>query len=388
MLGSATLEDDMETVERAFRLLPSERVLWEGRPRRGAPRARGWRLVPALLLTLAAIVGLFAALLSSSELPGATQVALIALYLTLFGVAVWIAPSMLFDPCRFVVTDRRVVWKRGKLRRSIDRHALTYARIKWSPGAANLGDVELVRAVPFGPLARKQKLVLHAVEAPDAVLAVIRGVEAGPHAGDHTTTLTDRLDEGEVVLWGGAPEGTGIDWRHVLTTLLGVGVLLVGLPNGVRPAVILANLETLGLPMTSTPWLLLFAAMALTATLILAVGIGLAWHGIVRARGLGQDTEYLLTDRRVLIRRGRTELSIDRGRIVDVAETPAWRGLSNMYLVLDGPDARALADSGALGVITPSRDAVPPILYELRDAARLRTLLTGRDSRPSVPSAA
>jgi len=378
----------METVERAFRLLPSERVLWEGRPRRGAPRARGWRLVPALLLTLAAIVGLFAALLSSSELPGATQVALIALYLTLFGVAVWIAPSMLFDPCRFVVTDRRVVWKRGKLRRSIDRHALTYARIKWSPGAANLGDVELVRAVPFGPLARKQKLVLHAVEAPDAVLAVIRGVEAGPHAGDHTTTLTDRLDEGEVVLWGGAPEGTGIDWRHVLTTLLGVGVLLVGLPNGVRPAVILANLETLGLPMTSTPWLLLFAAMALTATLILAVGIGLAWHGIVRARGLGQDTEYLLTDRRVLIRRGRTELSIDRGRIVDVAETPAWRGLSNMYLVLDGPDARALADSGALGVITPSRDAVPPILYELRDAARLRTLLTGRDSRPSVPSAA
>jgi len=103
---------------------------------------------------------------------------------------------------------------------------------------------------------------------------------------------------------------------------------------------------------------------------------------------MGFDTEYLLTDRRVIIRRGRTELSLDRKRIVDVAETPGWRGSTNLYLVLDGPEARALADSGALGVIAPSRDSVPPVLYELRDAAGLRTLLFGRPSRPSFPHAA
>lgn len=379
---------EMEPVERAFRLLPSEQVLWEGRPRRGAPRAQGWRLVPALLVTIAAIVGIFAGLLLLAELPGSMQVAMIAVYLVLFAVAVWVAPAVLFDPCRFVVTDRRVLWKRGRIRRSIDRHALTYARIRWSRGAPNIGDLELVRAVPFGPLSRKQRLVLHTIEAPDVVLSIIRGVEASEHAGAHTTDLTDRLDSDEQVLWGGAPEGYGIDWRHVLTTLIGVGVLLVGLPSGVRPAVILAHLEELGLPMTSGTWILLFAAMALTATLILAIGVGLAWHGIVRARGLGRDTEYLLTNRRLLIRRGRTELSLDRERIVDVAETRGWLGLSNMYLVLDGPDARALADSGALGVITPSRDSVPPILYELRDPAALKTLLVGRDSRPSIPHAA
>lgn len=385
---SVRLVDEMEPVERAFRLLPSERVLWEGRPRRGAPRAQGWRLVPALLVTIAAITGLFASLLSLTELPGSMQVALIAVYLCLFAVAIWVAPAVIFDPCRFVVTDRRVIWKRGKIRRSIDRHALTYARIKWSRAMPNVGDLELVRAVPFGPLSRKQRIVLHAVETPDAVLAVIRGVEPNAHGGDHTTPLTDRLDVDEQVLWGGAPEGPGIDWRHVLTTAIGVGVLLIGLPSGVRPAVILAQLEELGLPMTSVTWLLLFTAMALTATLILAIGVWLAWHGILRARGLGHDTEYLLTDRRLLIRRGRTELSLDRGRIVDVVQTRGWRGLSNMYLVLDGPDARALADSGALGSITPSRDSVPPILYELKDPTALKLLLVGRDSRPSIPHAA
>ena len=50
----------------------------------------------------------------------------------------------------------------------------------------------------------------------------------------------------------------------------------------------------------------------------------------------------------------------------------------------DGPEAKALADSGALRVIAPSRDSVPPVLYDLRDPAGLRTLLIGRASRPSL----
>ncbi|HJL18051.1 MAG TPA: hypothetical protein RMH99_20475 [Sandaracinaceae bacterium LLY-WYZ-13_1] len=378
----------MEPVERAFRLLPSERVLWDGRPQRGVPRDARWRWIPALMLTIATIAGLFSALLVRVELPGATQVAMIGLYLTLTAAAVWFAPSFLLDPCRFVVTDRRVLWKRGKIRRSIDRHAITYARIRWHRSVPTVGHLELVRAVPFGPLARKQRLLLHDLKAPDEVLAIIRGADPCAHGGDHTTPLTDRLDPGEEVVWGAAPEGPGIDWRDVATTLGGVLVLVVGLPTGLRSAVVLAELEELGLPVVSGTWFLLFAAMALTATLILAVGIGLVWHGVWRARAMGHDTEYVLTDRRLMIRRGRTELSLDRGRIVDVAETPGWRGLTNLYLVLDGPEARALADSGALSVVAPSRDGVPPVLYELRDPGDLRSLLSRRDSRPSLPSAA
>lgn len=384
----ATLLPEMEPVERAFRLLPSERVLWEGRPQRGVPRDARWRWIPALLLTIATIAGLFSGLLVLAELPGAMQVAMLGVYLMLTAGAVWLAPSFLLDSCRFVVTDRRVLWKRGRIRRSIDRHAITFARIRWHRSVPTVGHLELVRAVPFGPLARRQRLVLHDLQAPDEVLAIVRGAEPGVHLGDHTTPLTDRLDPGEEVVWGAAPEGLGIGWRDVLTSLGGIAVLFVGLPTGLRSAVVLAELEKLGLPLNSGTWMLLFAAMALTATLILAVGLGLSWHGIWRARAMGRDTEYVLTDRRLLIRRGRTELSLDRGCIVDVAETPGWRGLTNLYLVLDGPEARALADSGALSVVAPSRDGVPPVLYELRDAAGLRSLLSRRDSGPTLPHAA
>lgn len=387
-MRSGTLHGDMEPVERAFRLLPSERVLWEGAPQRGVPRDRKWRLIPALLITVAAIAVIFACLLTLVELPGASQIGLVAGYLALLAAAMFLAPSFLLDPCRFVITDRRVLWKRGRLRRSIDRHAITYARIQWHRRAPTVGHLELVRAVPFGPLARKQRLVLHDLRAPDAVLAIVRGVDASPNCGDATTPLTDRLDPGEEVLWGGGPEGLLVDWRHVATTLLGLFVLFVGLPTGLRSAGILADLEERGLQMTSWTWVLLFASIALTAVLILAVGLGLAWHGILRARAMGHDTEYVLTSSRLLIRRGMTELSLDRGRIVDVAETTGWRGLTTLYLVLDGPDARALADSGALKVIAPSRDSVPPVLYELRDPGDLRSLLSGRASRPSVPRVA
>ena len=388
MNDDVRVRETMEPAHRAFRLLPSERVLWEGRPEPGVSRGAWWRWTPLLLVTVAAIAGLFAILLVQVELPGATQVAMVVGYLTLGAVAVWVAPTFLFDPCRFAVTDRRVFWKRGRLTRSIDRHAITFSRIRWHDSSPTVGTLELVRAVPFGPLARKQKLVLHDLRAPDAVLSIIRGAEPSEHGGDHTIALTDRLDPGEEVLWGASPEGPGFGWRDVVTTMLGIGVLVVGLPTGLRSAIVLAQLEELGLPMLSGTWLLLFSAMALTATLILAVGLGLAWHGVIRARQMGHDTEYVLTDRRLLIRRGRTELSLDRGRIVDVAETPGWRGLTNLYLVLDGPEARALADSGALSVVAPSRDGVPPVLYELRDPAGLRTLLSTRDSRPSLPTAA
>lgn len=374
----------MESVERAFRLLPSERVLWEGRPEPGVPRDQRWRLVPALLVTVGVIAAIFALLLTLVDLPGGSQTAIIAGNFVLSAAAVWVAPSFLLDPCYFVVTDRRVLWKRGRIRRSIDRHAITYARITWNGRVPTVGHLELVRAVPFGPLARKQRLVFHDLRAPDAVLAIVRGATPSENAGDATTPLTDRLDPGEDVLWGACPEGLSVDWRHVTTTLVGLAVLFIALPGGLRSAVVLAELEEAGLPTSSWTWVLLFSAIALTATLLLAVGLGLAWHGILRARAMGHDTEYVLTDHRLLIRRGRIELSLDRGRIVDVAETPGWRGLTNFYLVLDGPDARALADSGALGVIAPSRDSVPPVLYDLRDPGQLRALLLGRPSRPSL----
>ncbi|MFK7990769.1 MAG: hypothetical protein AB8I08_32415 [Sandaracinaceae bacterium] len=377
----------MESVERAFRLLPTERVLWVGAPRRASPEG-AWRWGPPLLAAMGVIALLFAALLGTAELPGGPQVAMVGVLALLTAGAVRLAPGFILDTCEFAVTDRRILWKRGEIRRSMDRHGLTYARIRWHPQTPTIGTLELVRAVPFGPLARKQRIVFHHLSAPDEVLAVIRQAGDSSHRGDHTTPLLSRLDPDEEPVWVAAPEGPGIGWRDVGTSALGLAVLFVGLPIGLRGAVVLAELEGLGLSTRSSTWLLLFSAVALTAVVILAVGLGLAWYGILRARAMGHDTQYVLTDRRILIRRGRTELSLDRGRVVDIAETRAWRGLSNLHLVLDGPDARALNDSGALGSVTPSRDAVVPVLYELRDVSGLRSALLGRISRPSIPGAA
>ncbi|MGF1466960.1 MAG: hypothetical protein ACFCGT_12585 [Sandaracinaceae bacterium] len=374
----------MESVETDLRLLPSEQVLWEGRPTPGVPRERAWILVPALLLLLALISGLFAALLAVAELPGTGSMATVTFYFLLLAAAVRLAPSFLRDPCRYVVTDRRVLWIRGRLRRSMDRRAVTFARVRWHPRVPEVGHLELVRAVPFGPLARRQRLILHDVEEPDRLLSIIRDAPASRYQGDGEVPLAERLDEGEAVLWGGGPEGLLVGWRDVLTTAGGLVVLAVGFHYFVRAAHILTRLTEGGLPVGSWPWGLLVAAMGLAALLILGVGLGLAWYGIWRARAMGRDTEYILTDRRLLIRRGHVELSLSRERIVDVAETPGFRGVTNLYLILDAPEARALADSGALGTLSPSWDAVPPVLYEVRDVGNVRELLTGRHSRPPL----
>jgi len=369
-----------------WRLLPSERVLWYGRPVPGIARDGRWRIGPALGFAFAVIFALFAGLLHVAQIPGAQQVATTAALAALFGVSVTIAPRYLLDPCEYLVTDRRVLWRRGRFKRSIDRAGITYARIRWHRGAPGIGHLELVRAVPFGPLARRQRLVFHDVRAPDAVFALIRGAEEPEHAGDNDVSLIERLDPGEEVVWGGHPEGWLIGWREVATSLVGAGAVALAIHYGYVALGVLLGLEDVGLAVRSWTWVLLFLAVVTTWCVIMAIGVGLAWHGLWRSRALGRETEYLLTDARLLIRRGRTELSVDRRRIVDLADTRAARGLHHVFLVLDAPESRALADSGALGKLTPARDAVPPVLYELRDVQALRDLILGGGGRPSRPT--
>jgi hypothetical protein len=71
---------------------------------------------------------------------------------------------------------------------------------------------------------------------------------------------------------------------------------------------------------------------------------------------------------------------------VDVAEQPSTGDLGNLYLILDGLQARALDDSGALGLLSPPRALVAPVLYEVRDREQFRALLFGRSEPPKPPS--
>lgn len=370
----AIYREGVEVDRESWRLLPSEEVLWSGR-RCTVPRDRAWILAPIFLFALASVALLFAILLRVAELPGTHNSLAAAALLAATGVAALLAPRYLFDDAEYLLTDRRILWRRGRFLRSMERRKLTYARIRWHRSVPVVGHLELVIAVPFGPLSRRMRIVLHDVREPDRLLARIRGARGATHGGDRDVALIDRLEEGEVVVWGGHPQGAHLGWRELATTATGLVVTSLGGLYGYRMASILVGLEGLGLQVRSAEWLLLFSAVAIAFVCICGVGLGLIWYGSVRARRFGRDTEYLLTNRRLLIRRATVELSVDRGRIVDVASRPAGPGLHHLFLLLDAPQSRAIADSGALGPLLPARDSVPPVLFELSDAERVRSLI-------------
>ena len=263
----------MAELHRSFRLLPSERVLWHGAPVPGVPRDPLWVWAPLIALVVAAVSGTFAALVAITDVGSWQGTASMGAWAVMFAVGGWLAPHYIIDRNTYVVTDRRVLVKSGAMVRSIDRRALSFARIHWKAGATSVGHLELVRAVPFGPLSRSQRLVLHDVRSPDAVLQVVRAGEASEQEGrDRDLPMTDRLDGGERVLWGGGPEGSMIGWREALTTAIGVGVLALAASYAWLAFGIVLDLEEIGLPVGSVTWALLCVATLLTFALLAGIG--------------------------------------------------------------------------------------------------------------------
>ena len=73
------------------------------------------------------------------------------------------------------------------------------------------------------------------------------------------------------------------------------------------------------------------------------------------------------------MRRKREELSLDRARIAYVIDAPT-RKLHDVFLVLDGPQARAMAPSGAFG--TEERDdSLRPVFAAIADAETVGEIL-------------
>jgi hypothetical protein len=75
------------------------------------------------------------------------------------------------------------------------------------------------------------------------------------------------------------------------------------------------------------------------------------YSALLRPWFLARATRYFVTNHRVLIARGTEELHLDRKHITYVITAP-WRegdAKRDVYLVLDGPQARAYSPSGAFG---------------------------------------
>jgi hypothetical protein len=287
----------------------------------------------------------------------------------------------------YVVTEQHVIYKRGPFRRTIHRSDISFARIHWiAPG---VGDVELVRAVPTGALRRRLMLRLYGLKAPDRVAAIIAGNEDVAMASRDETALVQRLHVGERVLWAANPKPT---WRAYLpqhkrewaNLALSLALLAVGVRMALTGVPTLRRLVAAGLTAQSLAFEALATGIGLTTLTVLAMAGTLFYVAVIRRGRLARMTLYLVTDRRVLIQRGNEELHLDRAKIVDVIDAPAGDGLFDVFLVLDGPRARALAAAGAFR----DDEAMPglrPVLERLEDVEGLsRALRAPRDPLPEA----
>jgi hypothetical protein len=206
----------------------------------------------------------------------------------------------------------------------------------------------------------------------------MRGVTPTAPGGDGHRLLAQRLDEGERVLWSAHPVATWRRWVPssarsagsiaIALTLGGVAMFI-----GLHAAHALRLVAEAGLPPGSLSFVVLALSLSMVIVVLVSASLGIFYAVVIRPGRLSAHTRYLVTDRRVLIQRGDVELHLDRSRIVDVIDTPAEAGARDLFLVLDGPKARAVAASGAFG--ESGGQGLQPVLYSVADAATVQHIL-------------
>jgi hypothetical protein len=366
-----------------------EPVLWSGRPKE--------IVTPPLYRTAALVCAAASAIATASAVVVATALATrpsallaFAAWMATLALALYFGPRWWRSELEFLVTDRHVVMRRGRLRRSIETRQISYARIKWNPQRPGIGDLELVRAVPTGALRRRLAIVLPGLIAPDRVWAIMRGVTPTAPAGDGHRLLAQRLDEDERVLWSAHPVQTWRAWiprgaRSYASIAIAFVLGAVAVVTAGHAVHALRTVVAAGMAPRSSSFVALVASLALTIVVLVSASIGLLYAVVIKPARLLTRTRYLITDRRVLIQVGDEELHLDRSRIVDVIPAPAERGLHDIFLVLDGPRARAVAASGAFG--EAGAQGLQPVLVHVSDADEVARILQGSGS-PAVPRAA
>jgi len=368
--------------------LYGERIVWTGRPKSVRPSAllRGM----SVLCFATSFISLLFALVTSFVLRQTpTGPVLFAFWTTTLGIALRTVPRMLMERATYVVTEQHVVVRFGPFRRSIQRKAVSFARIFWDADQPDTGDLELVRAVPTGALRRRLLLRLPGIAAPDRVWAIIRGAEDLAPLGNAEMPIGQRLDRGERVIWSAQPRQQLRAYlphgqRQWLLMAISGFMVLVGVAMVTRAYSALGKVARGGLPYLSPTFLALAVGIFLAVAVVLVIGGYIAYDTVIRPGKLVSDTRYLITDKRVLIQRRGEELHLDRSQIVDVIDAPAGDGLSNVFIVLDGPQARSLAASGAFGELERSSH-LRPVFEAVEDAEGVRRVL---GVRPVLPFAA
>lgn len=366
-----------------------ERIVWAGRP--AVVRPSAFQRSLAFVAFLGAGITLCFALVVGLVLHApAGALLLFAFWCLALGLGILQVPRLLLSRARYVVTDQHVIVMYGPIRRTIERRAISFARIYWDERQPDTGDVELVRAVPTGALKRRLMLRLIGVQAPDRVWAIVRGAEGLAPRGLADQPLTQRLDVDEHVVWSAHPRQ---EFRRYLPQgqrewgLLAIAAFLLAgacrMAMGAYPALRQVH-EGGGMAIQSLAFITLALGVGSTILLLLGIAGYLVYEAILRSGYLVAHTRYLVTNKRVLIQRRSEELHLDRRKILDVIDSPKGDGLHDMFMVLDGPRARAAAASGAFGEI-PRGPHLRPVFEAVEDAEGVSRILR---ERPELPHAA
>jgi hypothetical protein len=352
-------------------------------------------LIAGLLAYALGLVSMAFGVVRAITLADASLTPLIfAIWSVTLGAIVHVVPEWWHRGTVYRVTVDHVIWVRGPFHRAIERTSISFARIHWSLKSSYVGSLELVCAVPIGALRRKMTIRLEGIESPDGVWAIVRGAEDVATSGHGDLPVSQRLDRGERILWSAKPLPTlraylpaGTNQWYLSTIALSLFATSAFL--AVKSVHILERLASAGLDPKGLSFWLLSLGLAFGLVAVITVGVFIV-NSVVgqRARSL-RDTRYLISNKRVLIQCGRNELHLDRRHIVDIIDTPAGLGKMNLFLVLDGPRARALAASGAFGEYAARGIELLPVFECVQDAEGAKVALSRRaPSLPPVPCAA
>ena len=354
-----------------------DRVVWTGRPKLvHLPPLYFWGAIACAVI--AATMTLSALFVSLAIQVPVSGMMLFALWMATIGLAFWRLPLWWRSEQEYIITEKHIVVRRGRYRRFMERSEISFARIHWHRTVSDVGDLELVRAVPTGALRRRITLTLTGVAAPDRVWAFVRGVTPAAPAGDGHRLLAQRLDEGERVLWSSHPASHWTRFfphgaRAILSLLLGLFLVTSAFVMLAHSIAAIRSVLKAGLEPASPSFVAFATSIALSFFMLSATAFGVLYATVVRPVRLERLTRYLITDRRVLIQRGQEELHLDRERIVDVIDAPTNGGLRDLFLVLDGRTARAFAASGAFG--EEHGGGLQPVLKLVEDPEAVQAIL-------------
>src|SRR5262245_11796492 len=182
-----------------------EKIVWTGRPQ-VVTTPPMLRAAAAVLFIMAAVSTSYAFALSLPLRASPAASLIFSGWCVTLGLLCLHGPRIWLSQVRYVVTENHVISQRGPFRRSIERRAISFARIFWQRGG--IGDMDLVRAVPTGALRRRLMLRLVGLSSPDRVWAIIRGEEGVAPIGHGERPLAQRLDADERVIWSSQPRPT------------------------------------------------------------------------------------------------------------------------------------------------------------------------------------